>query len=302
MFRKCGVTSGQFDSKVKVKGETPGGDGVMNRAAPGPSGGQNCDNDTAATRGPGAKQLEILSLALIHHLQVIQCNGFAIPEMQGKEDFRTYVPRDIGVGLYTVHGLLNHSCDPDLDICFYGNTMVSRALRGIQKGMEICIDYGVLYFTQPKEVRQATLRQQYYFECSCTPCTLDWPLFQDIECVTPTFRCESCRAALPRIPPGIAGASLPSHIVCNACAHETAVLRNLSLLNESHARYAIAMKLRGDSCSDSIVQALIRHLELVDRFICPPWREFVSCQSSVKQSFRLLGNWHKVRGDIPPAE
>ena len=300
LFQSCGVTSNNFITKtsgVDSKVETPSGD--RNQAAMStPPGEQSGNSLKVPPLGPGEKQLEILSLALIHHLQVIQCNGFAIPEMQGKDDFRTYVPRDVGVGLYTVHGLLNHSCDPDLDLCFYGHTMVARALKGVTKGKEICIDYGVLYFTQPKDLRQSTLKQQYYFECDCIACVEDWPLWHEIECVTPKFRCGSCRAPLPAVP---AGVSLPSHIIC-LCGHETAILKNLSMLNDSHQRYAIAMKLKGESSNESIMQALIEHLSLMDQFICPPWRDFVSCQSSVKQSFRLMGNWCKVRGNIPPAE
>ena len=263
----------------------------------GPSG----DGETAAApaSGPSEKQLEILSLALTHHLQIIQCNGFAIPEMQGKDDFRTYVPRDIGVGLYPVHGLLNHSCDPDLDVCFYGHTMVARAIKGIAKGQEICLDYGVLYFTQPKSVRQSTLKSQYYFECQCPACVNDWPLWDEIECVRPTFRCVGCRAALPTVALGM---TLPTHIVCSECGHETPVMKNLSELNESHQRYAIAMKLKGESDNDSILLALVEHLSIMDKFICPPWRDYVSCQSSVKQSFRLMGNWYRVPGEIPPPE
>ncbi len=249
--------------------------------------------------GPSSKQLETLSLALTHHLQVIQCNAFAIPEMQGKEDFRTYVPRDVGVGLYPVHGLLNHSCDPDLDLCFHGNTMVGRAVKGVAKGSEICVDYGVLYFTQPREVRQTTLRTQYYFDCMCPACMNDWPLWQDIECTVPTFRCGGCRGALPRV--SALGGQLPTHIECS-CGHETPIMRNLSELNASHQRYAIAMQLRPNSDNSAIVRTLIEHLRTMDRFIAPPWRDYVSCQSSIKQSFRLLGSWHHVLGEIPPPE
>ena len=298
LFQRHGIKANDFI--------TAGGNETLNaessrgctdqNVTPSSSAGEN--SSSAPSSGPSQKQLEILSLALMHHLQIIQCNAFAIPEMQGKDDFRTYVPRDIGVGLYPVHGLLNHSCDPDLDLCFYGHRMVARTIKGIAKGNEICVDYGVLYFTQPKDLRQKTLMQQYYFQCPCPACVGDWPLWHEIECVTPTFRCGSCRAALPSAPPG---SPVPSHIIC-MCGHETAVLKNLSLLNESHQRYAIAMKLKGESNNDSILLALIDHLSLMDKFICPPWRDYVSCQSSVKQSFRLMGNWFRVRGEIPPAE
>ncbi len=245
--------------------------------------------------GPTAYQLEMLGTALIHHLQVIQCNAFAIPEMQGTDDFRTFVPRDIGLGIYAVHGLLNHSCNPGVDLTFYGDKMVGRAVCDIKKGEEICIDYGMTYFTHPKSLRQNTLKTQYYFDCACEACQGDWPLWQEIECVRPTFRCmnQECRKPLIDV-----GGPLPTHIVCQ-CGQETPVMKNLNDLNASHQRYAIAMNLKAQTDNASVLKALMEHASLMQKYICSPWRDYVSCQSSIKQSFRLMGNWHRMK-EIPP--
>ncbi len=245
--------------------------------------------------GPTAYQLEMLGTALIHHLQVIQCNAFAIPEMQGTDDFRTFVPRDIGLGIYGIHGLLNHSCNPGVDLIFYGDKMVGRAVCDIKKGEEICIDYGVTYFTHPKPIRKDTLKTQYYFDCLCEACQGDWPLWQEIECVRPTFRCmnQDCRKALVDV-----GGPLPTHIVCQ-CGQETPVMKNLNDLNASHQRYAIAMNLKAQTDNASVLKALMEHASLMQKYICSPWRDYVSCQSSIKQSFRLMGNWHRMQ-EVPP--
>ena len=244
--------------------------------------------------GPHPKQLLMLGSALMHHLEIIQCNGVAINEMQGTGDFSTFEPRDIGLGIYPVHGLLNHSCNPNIDLCFYGNKMVARAISNIQKGEEICLDYGVTYFTHPKATRAQILKLQYYFDCNCEACVNDWPHWQNIDSVLPIFRCTNLKCRLPLLE---TQGQLPTHVVCQ-CGLETPVLKNVNELNVSKQRLESLGNPKSNSEEELPLKALLEHASLMQKYICLPWKDFVGCQSTITQNFRLMGNWYRVN-EVP---
>jgi SET domain-containing protein len=53
---------------------------------------------------------------------------------------------DVGIGLYSSASLINHSCDPNVEITNYGDIMVVRATRNIAAGEEAAMSYGPLYY------------------------------------------------------------------------------------------------------------------------------------------------------------
>ncbi len=40
----------------------------------------------------------------------------------------------LGLGLYPTVSLLNHSCNPAMELVFYGNSCIVRAIRNIEEG------------------------------------------------------------------------------------------------------------------------------------------------------------------------
>lgn len=102
---------------------------------------------------------------LLHHLQVIQCNGKRIVELQQPNRFDDTKPEELGIGIYPSVALLNHSCDPTADLSSFGNSMVVRATRSINEGEEIAISYGPLFYETKELRRQAELKEAYFFHC-----------------------------------------------------------------------------------------------------------------------------------------
>lgn len=65
---------------------------------------------------------------------------------------------------------INHSCEPNAIIVFDGPKLTVRALTPLLEGSEVLISY--IDSTAPFGVRQAELKDQYFFTCQCTKCQL----------------------------------------------------------------------------------------------------------------------------------
>lgn len=56
----------------------------------------------------------LLAVAMLHHLQAINCNAYEIIENVHDETTRVWEPRNIGAAIYTTVSLVNHSCYPNV--------------------------------------------------------------------------------------------------------------------------------------------------------------------------------------------
>ena len=86
----------------------------------------------------------------------------------------------LGLALYNTVCLVNHSCTPNSDVIFYGNTAVLRAVQEIRLGDEINIEYGPTFYNEEKNNRINKLLSTYYFNCTCEACANNWPTWVGI--------------------------------------------------------------------------------------------------------------------------
>ncbi|XP_072026127.1 protein-lysine N-trimethyltransferase SMYD5-like [Amphiura filiformis] len=78
-----------------------------------------------------------------------------------------------GSGLYSLQSCCNHSCVANAEVRFNdGNsTLTVVALRDIEEGQEICINYlDECTRESSRHSRQKFLRENYLFECDCDKC------------------------------------------------------------------------------------------------------------------------------------
>ncbi|KAJ8116473.1 hypothetical protein ONZ43_g4433 [Nemania bipapillata] len=75
---------------------------------------------------------------------------------------------NLGIGFDPLICSANHSCDPNASMAFNQPRHEIRALRTIKAGEEILIKY--VEVTNPFNVRQAELKESYFFNCQCTKC------------------------------------------------------------------------------------------------------------------------------------
>jgi len=109
--------------------------------------------------------LELIGGAVLRQLQIVQCNAFRIIELTRPTKFDEPKPEPVGVGLYPTVSLINHSCDPNADLNFFGDTVIVRAIRNIAEGEEICISYGPLFYEVKPKLRHSQLKGVYFFNC-----------------------------------------------------------------------------------------------------------------------------------------
>ena len=74
----------------------------------------------------------------------------------------------LGLGIYQTLAFLNHSCEPNCIAVFNSRTCEIRSIKNIEKGEELCISYTELM--RPQSVRGKVLKEQYYFDCTCSRC------------------------------------------------------------------------------------------------------------------------------------
>ena len=81
---------------------------------------------------------------------------------------------DVGVGLFPTASLLNHSCEPNLEMfrssSKHSPSCTFAAVRHIDKGEELTISYISNPSTKPVHERKEYLYYNYGFECTCPSC------------------------------------------------------------------------------------------------------------------------------------
>lgn len=98
--------------------------------------------------------------------------------------------RPLGTGLYPIVSMINHSCSPNAVLIFEGKLAVIRAVQQIPKNTEVLISY--IDTAGSTMTRQKTLKEQYFFTCSCTRC-IKLGQFEDIQesATLEGYRCKN---------------------------------------------------------------------------------------------------------------
>lgn len=229
--------------------------------------------------------------ALFQHLQMIQCNGFEITEMrpisESSADKCQNMLQDhkincIGVGLYPTLATMNHSCDPTVDLVFYGDKSVTRVIRSVSRSEEVTIDYGHLFFIHRKSQRQRFLRKSYFFDCCCRACADDWPLWQDLPTTELTLKCSKCSAPFKAVVTK----------KCLRCENDLSreSMDALKKLDDIQKRYAAALQNLAPGLEQRTVDVAEEYLGTMQELVCLPWKEFYSCQATLRQLYRISAN------------
>ena len=225
-----------------------------------------------------------LTRAVLNHVHIIQSNAFNITvvadcaSQSGKLD-------EIGLALYNTLSLANHSCSPNTDVIFYGNTAVVRAIRKIQPGDEVNIEYGPLFYSEEKNNRINKLLTSFYFRCTCRACSENWPTWTRIPDAMPVFKCQRCGNRL-----GALESNAQIQLECANCQECFVVKTALEELDGSHQVFVGAMQKASSSHVEDAIPLLEDHLALMDRLLCQPWKEFVTCQCALKHCYRIVAS------------
>lgn len=237
----------------------------------------------------GSKEVEVTLVGghLLHHLQMLPCNAHEISELRlDTTAVATSEQHEIGAGIYANLSLFNHSCDPSVTRNFCGTKCVMRAIKTVRKGEEVCDNYGALYAVQCKEDRQAKLQKQYYFTCSCTPCTQNWPQYMDLlKSDSPQWKCSKCLRLLAKNDKGYG---------CNDCDVHYNNIELTQLLSTARRDYGEAFSNLMSCSVDKSLPVFAAYLSKLDQVLALPWKDYNNGQEAIKQCFGMLANCHVV--------
>ena len=224
---------------------------------------------------------------ILRFLQIIACNGLEIMETHCGQNIQKAEQTTIGLGLFSTISLINHSCNPAMELVFYGDVCVLRAIRNLADREELSIDYGYVFYLTEKQQRQMALKSQYHFECYCEACEQSWPIRSKLPNGIPTFKCSSCGTSLSMYG-GEKGD--PTLVKCQRCGMRHKPLSYLEKLQESSRLFDKALSEVKAGKTDKAIYILEKHLCLMEKYLCLPWKDYVTCLSTLKQCYRVLGN------------
>lgn len=124
----------------------------------------------ASVRPSGSPLLALTSVSRM--FAIIKTNAFGIYAV-GERGLH-----NVGIGLYRLAGLANHTCDPSAVWTFdvERRQIVFRALRPLRAGGEAsAVSISYLLSREPPAARQHKLRELYRFECACERCAREAP-------------------------------------------------------------------------------------------------------------------------------
>lgn len=220
-------------------------------------------------------------------LQVLCCNAVQIMETHYSVNIQKAEQQTLGLGLFPTIALINHSCNPNMELVFYGNSCVAKSIRTVPVGEELAIDYGFIYYLTGSTDRLQSLKSQYHFECNCEPCIKNWPLRAKLPTGLPPLKCITCFTS-------ISGAkkdgSDPNCVRCSKCSTLLTPLFYLEEYYNSSRQFekALSQVRLGDYMNQSKI--LANHLLVMEKYMILPIKEYVICLSALKQCYRVMGN------------
>ena len=237
------------------------------------------------TENPPVDVLSGAGGLLLSHLQSFPCNAHEIVEFDlDPEAVATSTPHELGAGIYATLSLFNHSCNPAVTRSFYGDHCIVRTIRSVQAGDELSDNYGAVFAMQSRSQRRAKLLPQYFFECKCTACVEDWPLFSTLRETGPKWRCNNCFSALRA-----------QSTKCLKCGSEMDLAKCIDRLRKSDKAYKDAFDKLLKCCVNEALPELLNHLQTIDELLCYPCADYCACQEAVKQCFSIMANCRCIK-------
>ena len=79
-------------------------------------------------------------------------------------------------------------------------------------------------------------------------------------------------------------------VTCNSCGVKQDVADILARLGTSHELYSQAMQKAICGNGQDALSDLIYHMTLMQRCLCSPWRDMVSCQAAICNCYRQMAH------------
>lgn len=248
--------------------------------------------------------LKTLGAEVMVLLLNFQCNIHCLKEVRvdTSKNILTAGCYESGYGVFNTFSLMNHSCAPNALHSNWGDTKFMYAINFIPKGEEVYDSYGERYVSHDLEKRQSSLKEHYYFDCSCKACKNDWPKFDKLPKEL-DLKCPKCDALLDC-----------STSICDICKRVFVIstkedkkkkkkksqeTTDLYDSDEMFASIEVAWKtyrtayeeINRYKTSMGIVRKIAKYISLLDKYTCTPHALLVEAQEALLRAFDLMGSF-----------
>ena len=147
----------------------------------------------------------------------------------------------------------------------------------------------------PKRPRLLSLESQYFFTCNCVPCKENWGLTRQLKCDIPILKCCMCGMPLLLFSGEVKD---PTKTPCpnRQCGFIQNPMDYFEDLQLSARNFESSVIAARNWYISEALPVLEKHLTLMDRYVCLPWKDYVTCVSTIKQCYRLEGNTNRHWG------
>ncbi|KAG8177392.1 hypothetical protein JTE90_016735 [Oedothorax gibbosus] len=235
----------------------------------------NSVDDTDFQPGPASLEIFVGGLMLRHIFQFI-CNATAVTELQtsGASTSSVLNQRQVKVasGIFPTASLMNHSCNPSVISSFHRNVLIVRAISEVEPGQEVFNCYGPHFRRMPREDRQRSLMEQYFFFCECDTCINEDEREQRFQ----ALKCASCAGPL-RAPDTVNRTSCMDCDKSQDCASQLQkvfsahdlFVQGLQLAAKGNFKDALERLKKCHKIRDKVMYKYNRHLsEVQDQLAC----------------------------------
>ncbi|KOX74156.1 SET and MYND domain-containing protein 4 [Melipona quadrifasciata] len=228
-----------------------------------------------------------LAVAMLHNLQVINCNAYEIVENIYDKKTHAWEPRHIGGAIYPSVSLTNHSCYPNVVRHSYPSGIVAlRALRFIGKGTEILDCYGPHWLSERLESRFEYLWKKYRFVCACEACAQNWqyPLHEIMN-----FKCKVCSKIIGTIALNEKHMQNISSKQCHNCTEKIDLKKIKNQFRKSVEKRLNAISKMYDGHYEQALPQLLEHIQFIEKCLVAPNIETIKTQQCIIQCYNQFG-------------
>ncbi|XP_076245577.1 protein-lysine N-methyltransferase SMYD4 isoform X2 [Calliopsis andreniformis] len=228
-----------------------------------------------------------LAIAMLHHLQAVNCNAYEIVENVYNKKTHVWEPRYVGGAIYPSVSLVNHSCYPNIVRHSYpSGIVVVRTLRFIGKDTEILDCYGPHFLSEGKFQRREYLWKKYRFLCACEACAQNWqyPLPEAMN-----YKCRACSKTIDIFPLDEIDIRHVLTTQCNTCKSKIDLKKLYNQFKKSVEKRVNAISKMYEGYYEQALPQLLEHMHFIDKFFVAPNIETIKTQQCIIQCYNQFG-------------
>ncbi|KAI5700775.1 hypothetical protein M8J75_002758 [Diaphorina citri] len=235
---------------------------------------------------------------MLRHIGQLICNGHAITKLgvtestpdrtNGEEgEMVSHNQVRIATAIFPSASMMNHSCDPNIINSFSDQYLIVRAAKDIPSGTEVLNCYGPHFRRMRAADRKQALREQYHFECLCSPCCS--PSQAEYQERSFGLLCPQCEGPLL----SCEGEGGKHVLTCSDCSHvqHAAKLIKMDLVAHGHFTQGMALLDKGDVSTG--LNEFLKCLDIRRKCLFKYNKELLYTQDVLAKCYAMLGQYNE---------